>query len=153
MRYTQGQIRDLLAIPVETFRVWREAIPALARHKGHAPTFTPGDVVALAVLADLVRAFGIRVGSMGARLEELFSACHNLSWLALECCTVLIEVDSVRLTSADDPRRIVGNGGVFVVRCEPIIERLRARLIAAVPDDPQGYLQFPPTGLPTGTSR
>jgi hypothetical protein len=153
MRYTQGQIRDLLVIPVETFRVWREAIPALAKHKGHAPSFTPGDVVALSVVADLVRDFGIRVGAISGRLEELFSACHGLSWLALEPCTVLIEANSVRLIFADDPRRIVSDRSVLVVSCGPIIERLRARLTVAAPDDPQGHLRFPPTGMPTGTSR
>ena len=59
-------------------------MPALARRKGHGPTFSPGDVVALALLSDLVNHFGVRVNTVAARLDEVFEACNASSWLVLE---------------------------------------------------------------------
>jgi hypothetical protein len=152
MRYTQGQIRGLLDISVETFRAWREAVPALGRHKGHAPTFAPGDVVALAVVADLVRDFGTKVGTLTDRLEELFATCHGMSWLSLEPCVVLIDRTGVRLVSADDPRRLACDRNVLVMPCAPIVERLRRNLIAAEPEEAQGRLRFPLSGLAGGSA-
>jgi hypothetical protein len=73
MRYTQGQVRDLRDIPVETFRTWREMLPALGRHRGHGPTLTPGDIVSLAVIAEIVRDYGIKIGTVATRLSEILA--------------------------------------------------------------------------------
>ena len=153
MRYTQGQIRGLLDIPIETFRAWRDAVPALAQHKGHGPTFTPGDVVALAILTDLVRNFGTRVGTLTDRLDVLFATCHGMSWLSLEPCVVLIDQATVRLVTADDPRRLACDHNVLVMPCSPIVERLRRQLIATEPEDAQGHLQFPLNSLAGGSAQ
>lgn len=150
MRYTQGQIRELLGIPVETFRTWRDAVPALAQHRGHGPTFTPGEVVALAVVAELVRDYGIRVGAMSSRLIQLFEHCRGLSWLALESCCVLIESESVNVVKLDDFGGSAPRRAMFVFPCAPIVARLRATLSAADPVSTQGHLQFPPTVVTAG---
>ena len=147
MRYTQSQIRQLLDIPVETFRTWRDAVPALRRHRGHGPTFAPGDVIALAVLTEAVRLFGVRVGSIGVRLDELFATCNVMSWLALESCVVMIEAERVRVIPADDARRVATEQATLVVPCAPIVDRLRGSLLASEPVDRQGQLQFPPTRI------
>ena len=105
MRYTQSQIRELLSISVDALRTWRAAIPALAAHKGHAPSFTPGDVVAIAIVAELVKDFGVRVGTVGGRFDQLFRECRGKSWLSLESCIALIEADSIRLVDAGKPVR------------------------------------------------
>ncbi len=86
MRYTQSQIRELLSISVDAFRTWRDAIPALAQHKGHAPSFTPGDVVAMAIVAELVRDFGMRVGSVGDRFDQLLWTDHMLHGMSKLFC-------------------------------------------------------------------
>ena len=101
MRYTQSQIRELLSISVDAFRTWRDAIPALALHKGHAPSFTPGDVVAMAIVAEPVRDLGVRVGTVGDRFDQLFKECRGRSWLSLENCVALIEADNFRLVDAN----------------------------------------------------
>lgn len=153
MRYTQSQIRDLLSISVDAFRVWREAVPALTKHKGHAPTFTPGDVVALAVLAGLVTDFGLRVGVIGERLNGLFETCHGRSWLSLENCVVIIEVDSVRLVDAGNIKAAAPTVSSICVPCAPIVARLQALLVATEAEQTQGHLQFPPTVIATSASR
>lgn len=147
MRYTQGQVRDLLNVPVETLRRWRDGLSVLARHKGHGPTFSPGDVVALALTADLVNIYGVRVNTLAARLDELFELCHGCSWLTLESCVIVISADETRMLQADDPRRDVADGTVLSIPCRPIVQRLRTKLISAEIGDPQAQLQFRPTAL------
>lgn len=147
MRYTQGQVRDLLNVPVETLRRWRDGLSALARHKGHGPTYSPGDVVALALIADLVNIYGVRVNTLAARLDELFELCHGCSWLTLETCVIVISADETRMMQADDRRRDVAGGTILSIPCRPIVERLRTKLVAAEIDNPQARLQFPITPL------
>lgn len=149
MRYTQSQIRELLSISVDAFRTWRDAIPALASHKGHAPSFTPGDVVSLAILAEMVRDFGMRVGTMGDRFDQLFSECRGRSWLSLENCVVLMEADNCRLVEASLVQRRPLEVSTHCVPCAPIIARLRSALTAVEVDHAQGHLQFPPTSVAT----
>jgi hypothetical protein len=152
MRYTQSQIRGLLSISVDAFRTWRDAIPALASHKGHAPSFTPGDVVAMAVVAELVRDFGVRVGIVGGRLDELIRECRGQSWLSLETCVVLIEAGSIRLVEANSLLRLPAEASKLLVPCGPIVARLRSAL-TATESEPQGYLQFPPTAVSPQSER
>lgn len=147
MRYTQSQIRELLSISVDALRTWRDAIPALAEHKGHAPTFTPGDVVAMAIIAELVGNFGIRVGMVGDRFDQLFRECQGKSWLSLENCFALIEVNSIRLVDAYVLSRSSPDTATLCVPCKPIVARLRSTLTATDADQVQGYLQFPPSAL------
>lgn len=153
MRYTQSQIRELLSISVDALRTWRDAVPALAAHKGHAPSFTPGDVVAMAIMADLVRDFGVRVGSVAGRFDQLFRECHGMSWLALEPCVALIEADTVRLVDAGAPPHLSPDAATLCVPCAPIVSRLRSALTATEVETVQGYLQFPPTAIRPQTER
>ncbi|CZT37323.1 hypothetical protein GA0004734_00042810 [Rhizobium sp. 9140] len=153
MRYTQSQIRELLSISVDAFRTWRDAIPALAAHKGHAPSFTPGDVVAMAIVAELVRDFGVRVGTVGGRFDQLIRECRGKSWLALETSVALIEADSIRLVDAGTHARPSPDASTLCVPCGPIVSRLQAALTATEADLAQGYLKFPPTAIGPQTAR
>ena len=152
MRYTQGQVRDLLQVPVETLRRWRGGVPALAQHRGHGPTFSPGDVVALAIVSDLVNIYGLRVNSMSGRLDQLFELCHGCSWLMLETCIILIMPDHIRLTPLAGHRLDDGDGTILMIPVRPIVARLRTKLIASEVNEPQPRLSFPPTAL-AGSSR
>jgi hypothetical protein len=147
MRYTQSQIRDLLGVSVDAFRVWRDAVPALSAHRGHGPTFTPGEVVAMAVLAELVRDFGLRVGLMGDRLDALFNACRGQSWLSLSGCIIVLSADQARLVDVAAPRGSIQVGAHIVIACAPIVDRLQSALTATAADEVQGRLHFPPTAL------
>lgn len=152
MRYTQGQVRDLLQVPVETLRRWRSGVPALARHRGHGPTFSPGDVVALAIVSDLANLYGLRVNSLSDRLDQLFELCHGCSWLTLETCVILMMPDHIRLTPIAAQRLDEADGTILMIPVRPIVERLRAKLIASEVEEPQPRLSFPPTVL-AGSSR
>ncbi|WP_058249050.1 MULTISPECIES: hypothetical protein [Roseobacteraceae] len=147
MRYTQSQIRELLSISVDAFRTWKTAIPALASHKGHAPSFTPGDVVSLAIVAEMVRDFGMRVGTMGNRFDQLFSECQGRSWLSLENCVAMMEADNCRLVEISLVQRQPLEVSTHCVPCAPIIARLRSSLMAVEVEQAQGHLQFPPTSV------
>ena len=153
MRYTQSQIRELLSISVDALRTWRAAIPALAAHKGHAPSFTPGDVVVIAIVAELVKDFGVRVGTVGGRFDQLFRECRGKSWLSLESCIALIEADSIRLVDAGKPVRPSPDVSTLCVPCGPIVSRLQSALTATEADLAQGNLQFPPTVIGSQTER
>lgn len=153
MRYTQSQIRELLSISVDALRTWRDAIPALGSHKGHAPSFTPGDVVATAIVAELVRDFGMRVSTVGGRLDQLFKECHGKSWLALETCAAMIDSDGIRLVDAGTFSRPLPDTSTLFVPCGPIISRLQSVLTATEADLAQGHLQFPPTAIGSHAER
>ncbi len=153
MRYTQSQIRELLSISVDALRTWRTAIPALAAHKGHAPSFTPGDIVAMAIVAELVSDFGVRVGAVADRFDDLFRECRGRSWLSLETCVALIQADSIRLVDAGTSMRLSPNASNLCVPCGPIVLRLQSALTATETELDQGYLQFPPTAIGSQTER
>ena len=147
MRYTQSQVRGLISISVDDFKTWRKVIPVLTAHKGHGPTFTPGDVMALAIVAELVRDFGIRVGTIAAQLDQLFTDCHGRSWLSLESCLVLLKADEVQLTDATASQRPLSEQTTIAVPCAPIVARLQSALTGSEADTARGYLRFPPTSL------
>lgn len=153
MRFTQSQIRELLSLSVDALRTWRDAIPALAAHKGHAPSFTPGDVVAMAIVAELVRDFGVRVGTVGGRFDQLFRECRGKSWLSLETCVAIIKADSIHLVDAGMSMRSSPDISILCVPCGPIVTRLQSALTATEADVAQGYLQFPPTAISSQTER
>lgn len=150
MLFTQGQVRSLLEIPFETLRRWREHIPALARHKGHAPSFTPGDVVALALISDLVAQYGVRPNALASSFDSLVQACHGCSWMMLETCVAVFDATGVRLLQASDARRDLGEGLILSAPCRPLVERLRARLVDVEPEAVQPGLQFPPVPVRGG---
>lgn len=148
MRYTQGQVRDLLDLSVDGLRTWRELIPALAAHKGHGPTFTPGDVVVLAIIGELVKDYGVRVGLMATRFDQLFTECRGRSWVSLETCVVMFSRNAVRVADASAPRAPGSDAATAIgIPCAPIVTRLRIALVASEVEQQQGYLQFPPTAV------
>lgn len=148
MRYTQGQVRDLLDLSVDGFRTWRELIPALAVHKGHGPTFTPGDVVVLAMIGELVKDYGVRVGLMADRFDRLFIECRGQSWVSLENRAVIFSRDALRMADASAIRAPGVDGATaIVIPCAPIVARLRIVLVASEVEEPQGYLKFPPSAV------
>lgn len=153
MRFTQGQIRELLSIPVETFRTWRGAIQALTQHRGHGPTFTPGDVVAIAVIAELVRDYGVRISAVEDRMDKVVNACHDLSWLELDPCCIVVGRDFAKICILESLTLQNESDPILVVPCSPIIGRLRESLLAAEPENAQGHLQFPPAVIASNERR
>ena len=73
--YTPGQLRDAAGLSAETYRHWKKTLAPLRRARGHSPSFTPGDLVAVAIVRVLTETFGIRVGMLGSVAEPLFALC------------------------------------------------------------------------------
>lgn len=145
MRYTQSQIRDLLGLSVETLRAWRGVVPFLGERKGHAPTFTSGDLVALAAISELVGTFGVRIGSIAEQAQMVFELCHDQSWLGLENCIIVLDGTAAHLTVTEG-QWLGTQQPMWIVPCSPLITRLRNMLSA--PEAPQqGHLQFPPLSI------
>lgn len=153
MRYTQSQIRGLVSISVDEFKTWRKIVPALVAHKGHGPTFTPGDVVAMAIVAELVRDFGLRVGKVAVQLDEIFQVCHGRSWHSLESCMVLVDAGSIRLVDVNALLRAPPEGTTIIVPCSPIVARLQSALTRTEVEASQGYLHLPPTAISSPRER
>ena len=107
----------------------------------------------MAIVAELVRDFGVRVGTVGGRFDQLFKECHGKSWLSLETCVALIEADSIRLVDAGTSTRPSLDTSTLCVPCGPIVSRLQSALTATEADLAQGYLQFPPTAIGPQTER
>lgn len=153
MRFTQGQVRGLNSVSVDEFKTWRKVIPTLASHKGHGPTFTPGDVVVVAIVAELVRDFGVRIGTVADQFDELFKVCHGRSWLSLKSCIVLVEAVGIHLVDADSPHRGAPKATMIAVPCAPIVARLQSALASTEAEASQGYLHFPPTPISAAPER
>lgn len=107
----------------------------------------------MAIVAELIRDFGVRVGTVGSRFDQLFRECRGKSWLSLETCVALIEADSIRLVEAGTPVRPSPDASTLCVPCGPIVSRLQSALTATEADLAQGYLQFPPTAIGSQTER
>lgn len=145
MRYTQGQIRDLIGLSVETLRAWRGVIPFLAERRGHSPIFTAGDMVAFAALADLVGTFGVRIGSIAPQAQMLFELCHTQSWMMLEECIIIVDAQSAQLASPAR-RRSDAPETAWTAPCSLFVAKLRQKLADADQAE-QGTLQFPPVAI------
>lgn len=146
MRLTPGQVRDVVGVPVETFRHWRTTLTGLTGKSGHSPCFTIGDAVGFAVVRQLVEGMGVRISVFADAGLSLFDVCNITPWHVLEASYLLIDIAGngvERVTTLPpDP----GVESLVVVNLRPIMEGLRAHLMPSVPD-PQGSLPFLPLDL------
>ena len=99
----------------------------------------------MAIVGELVRDFGVRVGTVGERFDQLFRECQGKSWPSLENCVAIIETDGIRLVDAAALHRLAPDASTICVPCAPVVSRLRSALTASEAEQVQGYLQFPPT--------
>ena len=77
MRYTPGQLRDAVGLSKEAFRHWKRVLPGFPRAKSQGPVFSPGDVLALAVVRRLTDRCGIRVGQLRVVSRSIFDVCNE----------------------------------------------------------------------------
>jgi hypothetical protein len=75
MKYTPGQAQETLYLSPATFRHWKTALPPLRGRIGYSPCFTPGDLLAMAVVKMLTEDIGIRVGNLRGIADALFGQC------------------------------------------------------------------------------
>lgn len=102
----------------------------------------------MAIVAELVRDFGVRVGTVGGRFDQLFRECRGKSWLSLESCGAIIKADSIRLVDAGMAMRSSPDISILCVPCGPIVTRLQSALTATEADVAQGYAARGTSPLP-----
>jgi hypothetical protein len=148
MKFTPGQVREILKISQDTYRHWKGTLPPLAGRNGYTPCLSPGDLSAMAAIWALTEDAGIRVGSLRVAAGGLFEHCDRDSWAALERSTLVIELSRGRVVSVPETQPPPATEEIAVVLpCRPIIAALRERLLMEQADTPQGALRFPPTAL------
>ena len=107
----------------------------------------------MAIIAELIEDFGMRIGTVGGRFDQLLNECHGRSWLSLEACVALIGTESISLVDTGAPSLPSPDSSTLYVPCRPIVSRLRSALTANEAELAQGYLQFPPTAIGSQAER
>ena len=129
MYYTPGQLRDTVGLSKEAFRHWKRVVPAFANGKGHAPTFSPGDVLASAVLRKLTDTMGVRIGHLSEITPVIFRVCNRSSWEELIGKYLLIDLQEHSCVAANDPSR--PDADLLVVcAMSPLIKSLQSDLLS-----------------------
>ena len=127
MRFTQAQVRILLGLGEETFRHWRSALPPLAPHQGHAPTFTLGDILALAVVSEIVKLAGGKVSKLRPRAKDLFEVCAEVVDADDRRAVLMINPHHItRLSSANVTNPLIST--MFLVPAGRLLGSLRAKI-------------------------
>jgi hypothetical protein len=120
-------------------RHWRKVLPLLAERRRHAK-LSAGDLLALAVIRELVRVAGINSSAVAPYAASLFAICNSRPWHSLAQSRVQIEGEVAKLVSANSPAPVV-SGPVISIQLSHIIEHLVDRLEARSAE--QIELSFP----------
>ncbi|MEQ8306908.1 MAG: hypothetical protein RIA09_10125 [Hoeflea sp.] len=138
MHYTPGQLRDTVGLSKEAFRHWKRVVPAFANGRGHAPSFSPGDVLASSVLRRLTDTVGVRIGHLSTVAPAIFEICNDSALDELRGKSLVIDLEKRSCVLVDDPT--LSAGELFVVcALTPLIETLKFDLLnSPVANDAKG---------------
>lgn len=145
--YTPGQLRDVAGLPAETYRHWKKALAPLRRARGHSPSFTPGDLVAVAIVRVLTETLGIRVGILGPVAEPLFALCNQSPWPVLERGVIVIEIADARVSLRQEQGERLPTAAAVVIPLCTLVAGLSETLLASYMPGEQGSLRFPPIAV------
>lgn len=132
MYYTPSQLRDTIGLSKEAFRHWKRVVPGFANGRGHAPSFSPGDVLASAVLRRLTDNAGVRIGHLSEIAPAIFQVCNASSWEALQQKSLIIDLQERTCISIEG---LALPAGELVVVCAlaPVIKALQFDLLNSTP--------------------
>ena len=135
MRYTQSQVRELLDLPIQTYRYWARTVPHLRCRAGKGSPFTTGDILGLALTKRACDSLGIAIGSVSTGLDAMFRTLDSGPWpMGLDCHLVLSATSAVFVAPLS-PEACAGMGEVtLVIPCTSIMDGLRSRLLPHGPD-------------------
>jgi hypothetical protein len=138
MHYTPGQLRDTVGLSKEAFRHWKRVVPAFANGRGHAPSFSSGDVLASSVLRRLTDTVGVRIGHLSKVAPTIFEICNASTLDELKGRSLVIYLEKRSCVLVNDP--ILSAGELFVVcALTPLIETLEFDLLnSPVANDAKG---------------
>lgn len=126
--YTPGQLRDTVGLSKEAFRHWKRVVPAFANGRGHAPSFSPGDVLASAVLRRLTDIIGVRIGHLSDIAPAIFQVCNSSGWEGLRGKHLVIDLQQDSCLAVTDPQ-LPDADLIVVCALEPIIQSLQSDLL------------------------
>ena len=147
MHYTPCQLRETVGITQETYRHWRKALSPLSRVCGRGAYFTPGDLVAVAVVRVLCTDLDMRVRTLSSLAEALFKTCRTTPWPTLERGHLDLDIPGGTVDFKIDNSPAPVDGVAVSVPLRSIINRLQAHFIDIGAPDPQHTLRFPPTAV------
>jgi hypothetical protein len=128
MFFTPGQLRGSVGLSKEAFRHWKRVVPGFANGRRHAPSFSPGDVLASAVLRRLTDAAGVRIGHLSDIAPAIFKVCNVSSWELLQHKFLVIDLQAGTCVAASDSSRPVGDL-LVVCALAPLVKALRFNLL------------------------
>lgn len=128
MRYTQSQVRELLELPVQTYRYWAASIPHLASRTGKSAVFTASDLLGLALVKEACTTMGLSVGSFRVGINEMFSFLDESSWPTTNAAVLVLSNDSARFTTLPQLASEQLNVTTLLVPCGLIMDMLRTLL-------------------------
>ena len=143
MRYTPGQVRQVIGIPQETLRHWRSVLPSLAGLKGHAPVFRPGQLLGLAVVRVLVEDMGLSVGTLKTVDREIFEICGSPQWVRLARGYLLVRPTDGSAKFLDTLTDADVKQASILLPLDRIVTSLREALLEVGSEDPH---RFPAAG-------
>jgi len=144
MRYTPGQLRDLVGISQETLRHWRATLAPLQGTRGHGPSFKTGEVLAAAAVKTIVEECGVSVRLLKGAAPALFAVCAHPDWELLSRGRVALQLRSGAAQLLDEGEPAPAAPTLILIAMGPIVARLRQALLNVAPEEDQVTLRFPP---------
>lgn len=130
MHYTQSQVRELLSLPLQTYRYWAAAIPHLSSRAGKSAAFGTGDLLGLALTKEACSGLGASVGRLSIGLDRMFAVLDRAPWPTDEGCTLVLSAEHAEfLGLAAISSRWRPHGPALLIPCTPVMDQLRARLL------------------------
>lgn len=144
MRYTPGQVRQIVGVSQETLRHWRSVFGSLDGVRGAAPSFRPGQVLGLAVVRWIVEEIGLSVGALKGAERPIFEICGGEQWGRLARGYLLVKpVENEARFVAAVSEDMIGRGAL-VVPFAPIVAGIQEALFDVAPEEDQKSFPFPP---------
>lgn len=151
MRYTPAQLKEALELTEERLRYWRRELTQLKGRRGYSPCFTPGDLLALKVVAELAM-LGVQISTLKLHAEDLFNACSRNAWFGLENKVLVFDGRAMEMVSLSEEGGWVGQTRI-AVPMGPLIRQLRQRLSEEDSVVAQPEIAFPPVEVAQGRSK
>lgn len=132
LRFNTAQMQQLSRVNREQLRHWRKVLPPLEGRDGRSDTYSFTEVVALAVLEELVNGLAVSVSHLSAFSSDLFA-------LLSESPELSSISDTLYLTKEGNLSIDIPEADVFVtVHVHPFIERIKSSLSTT----PKAQLSF-----------
>ena len=149
MKFTPGQVQETLQLSPATFRHWKTALPPLVGRNGYAPCFTPGDLLAMAIVKTLTENLGVKIGNLYGIAPALFDHCGRHSWVGLERSVLLIDTLNSSVGTIPETQPLTQHTLAIIVPLRPLIGDLQERLLLGQQEPDQEALRFPPKAVAT----